>query len=188
MKKIIIGTLLAVNISFGDTLYTQEFIPSAKINHRVVETGIKNYVKVDDFFYRKGRHLHSLHFDDKNILTDASKDILDKMAKSIKDKNYIITLISHTSYKRTSENTIKLNVWSQFWQSLGDFDILTHKESIDRANSYLKETLLYLQKRGIDTKKIYTENRLDKDRLSTEAISAGRDINNRVDITLYNIN
>jgi len=186
MKKLILGTLLILSSSFGDTLYTQEFLSSSDIHHKVVNTGIKNYVKVDEFFYKKGKHLKPLYFDNGK-LTQSSKDNLDKMAKDIKNNRYIITLISHTSYKITEDDSVKLNFWSEFWHSLGHFGILSHKESIEVANNYLKETLSYLKEKGIDITRIYTENRLDKDRLSTEAISDGRDINNRVDITLYNL-
>ena len=186
MKRLIVGVIITLSSSFGDTLYTQEFIPSSDIHHKVVDTGIKNHVKVDEFFYRKGKHLKPLYFDDGKLI-DTSKDNLDKIIKSIKDKNYIITLISHTSYKITEDDSVKLNFWSEFWHSLGHFGLLTHKESIDIGNSFLKETLSYLKQKGIDTTKIYTENRLDKDRLSTEGTTRGRDINNRIDITLYDL-
>jgi ribulose bisphosphate carboxylase small subunit len=186
MKKLILVALLSLTSSFGETLYTQEYLPLSNIHHKVVDTGIKNYVHIDEFFYKKGKHLKPLYFDDGKLI-DTSKDNLDKMIKVIKDKKYIITLISHTSYKITEEDSVKLNFWSEFWHSLGQFGLLTHQESIDIANGYLKETLSYLKQNGIDTTRIYTENRLDKDRLSTEATSGGRDINNRVDITLYNL-
>ncbi|MBL0721713.1 MAG: hypothetical protein JJV88_03950, partial [Sulfurovum sp.] len=101
---------------------------------------------------------------------------------------YLSPLISHTSHKITEDISIKRNFWIEFWQSMGDFNKLTHDESVQRGDRYLKLTLSYLSKYGIDIKKVYIENRLDKDRLSTEATNEGRDINNRVDITLYLIN
>jgi len=187
MKKIILGTLLTATIGFGDTLYTQEFIPSSGINHKTIDTGINNYVKVDDFFYKKGEHLHPIYFDEEILLPSSQKDIdnMIKKIKATKSKDYIITLVSHTSYRITENISVKRNFWIEFWQSMGNFGILTHKESIARGNKYLKSTISYLKKYGIDTKRIYTENRLDKDPLSTEATSDGREINNRIDITLY---
>ncbi len=190
MKKIILGTLLTASISLGNTLYTQEFIPSSGIHHKGIDTAITNYVKVDDFFYKKGEHLPSIYFDE-DILLPSSENNIKNMIKKIKDtksKNYIITLISHTSYKITKDISVKRNFWIEFWQSMGSFNILTHEESIERGNKYLQWTLSYLKKYGIDTKRVYTENRLDKDQLSTEATSDGRNINNRIDVTLYILN
>jgi len=187
MKKIILGTILTATISFGDTLYTQEFIPASGINNKTINTGIKNYVKVNDFFYKKGEHLPSLYFNEDKLIPSSQKNIdkIIRKIKSTKSKDYIITLISHTSYKITENISVKRNFWIEFWQSMGNFGILTHKESIARGDKYLQLTLSYLKKYGIDTKRVYTENRLDKDQLSTEATSDGRNINNRVDITLY---
>ena len=187
MRKIILGTLLTATISFGENLYTQEFIPSSTINNKVIDTGIKNYVHISDFFYKKGEHLPSIYFDDDK-LSEPSRTIINSMIKKIKSnksEDYIITLISHTSYKINENIFIKRNFWVEFWQSMANFDILTYEESIKRGNQYLQWTLSYLKKHGINVKRVYTENRLDKDRLSTEAISEGRDINNRVDVTLY---
>ena len=187
MKRIIVSILLTSSLVVAhDGLYTQSFIASSELIKSTVSTNDKSQATVERFSHQKGFHYSSLSYDEG--LTAESKKILDLLIDRInksRSQSYTVTLIGYTSSTRNPNERIQLNSWSSFWHSLGSSDGLTQNESKSRVNSNLRDTVNYLTHHGIHPTKIYTENRLGKDKLYTEATSDGVRLNNRVDVAVY---
>ncbi len=188
MKKIILTTVVLSSILLSSGVYTQSFVERSEVVKHTVKTADSATATTDRFIDQKGINYPPLYFD--NGLTKASRDTLDAIIDKIKKshtQSYTVTLIGYTSSTINPNETIKLNVWSSFWHSLGSSGQITEDESQKIINRNLKESVDYLTQRGISPKRIYTENRLGKEKLYTEAISDGRELNNRVSVAIYGI-
>ncbi len=93
-------------------------------------------------------------------------------------------MIGHTSSFTNENDSIELNAWAEFWQNLGT-DGTSKTEITKTVNSRIQAVCNYLQEHNVPTNKIYNENRMDRDTVSTEATDEGKALNNRVDVTLY---
>ncbi len=188
MKKIILNILLTTSLVVANGLYTQNFISEADVLKPTVKTDDKAEATIARFSDQKAIRYPSLSYDEG--LTQESKKrlnlIIDMLTKSTL-KSYTVTLIGYTSTAINPNETIQLNSWSSFWHSLGSSYKPTQNESKNRVNSNLRDTVNYLTQHGISPKKIYTENRLGKDKLYTEATSEGYNLNNRVDVAVYGV-
>ncbi len=188
MKRIILSILLATSLIVADGLYSQSFVPQSEVIKPTIKTDDKAQATIERFSHQKAIRYLSLSYDEG--LTQESKKTLDLIIDTINKstfQSYTVTLIGYTSTAINPNETIKLNSWSSFWQSLGSSYKPTQNESKNMVNSNLRDTIDYLTEHGISTKKIYTENRLDKDKLYTEATSDGRKLNNRVDVAVYGV-
>ena len=188
MKKIILTIVVSSTLLISSGLYTQSFVSSSEVIKHTVKTEDSSRATTDRFINQRATNYPPLYFD--GGLTQESKSILDTIIDKI-DKShtqsYTVTLIGYTSSTINPNETIKLNVWSSFWHSLGSSGKITEDESQNIINHNLKESVDYLIQRGISPKRIYTENRLGKEKLYTEAISDGRELNSRVSVAIYGI-
>jgi outer membrane protein OmpA-like peptidoglycan-associated protein len=188
MKKIILSTVVLSSILLSSGVYTQSFVEQSEVLKHIVDTADSSSASTDRFINQKRTSYPPLYFDDG--LTKESKAILDTIIDKIEKshtQSYTVTLIGYTSSTINPNETIKLNFWSSFWHSLGSSGQITEDESQNIINRNLKECVDYLTQRGISPKRIYTENRLGKEKLYTEAISDGRELNNRVSVAIYGI-
>ncbi len=174
----------------AEDLYTDTYMQNLKRFNSPVKTGITN--GIDGDMIRNGEFQSILRFDSLYYLEsgvrEESKDTFSniiKMLQSYHDKSYYLSIIGHTSdYIETGHEIILSTAWSRFWHDRGGRD-LTRQESYDLANGYIKDVYEMLIKHGADPKKIYTENRLGKDKSFTEEGTKGTRWNNRVDVVLY---
>ena len=168
-------------------LYTDEYMISSGIVYPCIDTGIPNSINPDILMSKKIHFHASLHFD-ANGLTENSllklKELQDYMIlRSV--KNYYITIIGHTSGYEDSNHMVQLNGWSTFWQNLGKTS-MSESELVAHVNQRILAVHNYFHKKeGISTSRLYTENRLARDPISTEATMDGKMANKRVDIALY---
>jgi hypothetical protein len=169
-------------------LYTYSYMPHSGVEHACIDTGIANGVSADTLLRKKVRFHASLYFDG-GVLTDASQQALNELKNVIADRglnHYYVSVIGHTSGYEDAAHTVVLNGWSSFWQSLGGGRSMTQEEAATEVNGRIKAVYDHLHtKEGINTARLYTENRLARDPIATEAIDEGAALNERVDIALY---
>jgi len=186
MKRFIAFVCVSSLALAGEYLYTATYIPNAGIVHPYIKTGIPNQVAVDELMKKRVVFSASLYFEDGR-LDSASQNSLQKLLKNI-DKNgseaYFVSLVGHTSALTSEDHSISLNFWSSMWHNLGNHSISRDRVA-QRINQHIRTVYSLLKDRGVDTDKIYTENRMDRDPISTEATKDGRKLNRRVTVTLY---
>lgn len=173
-------------MSLADKLYTSTFMSGSGISHPYVDTGIQNSVDTEMLMKKKRVFWASLYFD-ADGLTDDSQKKLDKMIEMIKDnkqKPYFVTVIGHTSGLISDDHDIELNAWSSFWHNMNSSKA-TQESVAHSVNKKITFVYNLLKQSDIETDRIYTENRLDRDPTSTEATKHGKSLNNRVAIALY---
>ncbi len=166
-------------------LYTYSYMPQSGVEHPCIDTGIANAVSGKMLLNKKIR-FHTSLYTDGHTLTEASQQALQQMKEALKaHPNAYVALIGHTSGYADAGHYVPLDGWSSFWQSLGGERTLTQEEAANEVNGRIKDIYDVLTgNEGINPSKIYTENRLARDPVSTEATGAGRALNERVDILL----
>jgi len=186
IKKLITTALIGTTIASANYLYTDTYLSSSGVVYPYIDTGIPNRVSVDKLMKRRTVFSASLYFEG-GTLTEASQKALKKIVEIIQEngsKPYYISIIGHTASFTTPSHDIKLNFWSSLWHDIGNHRV--SRDSIsDRVNRRIVSVYNLLKENHIDTDRIYTENRMDRDPTSTEAISEGREINQRVEVALY---
>lgn len=167
-------------------LYTATYVPNAGIVHPHIETGIPNHVAVDELMDKKIVFSAPLHFRGGELDSDSQNSLkeLVKITHKRGSEAYLISLVGHTSAFTSEDRSIALNFWSSMWHNLGNHSI-SRDVVADRINQRIKSVYNLLKERGVDSSKIYTENRMDRDPISTEATQDGRKLNRRVVVTLY---
>jgi len=193
MKKLVIASCLTLTLGFAvDGIYDQHFMLETGISNPPVETGIQNHISADSLFNKKAIHLPSVYFDERGavVISEKEQERLKKIIERVQQNgslSSVVTLIGHTSDYFREKERVKLNAWSSFWQELGNRERLSEQVSIDRANEYIHVVYRFFVDNGLNPKHIYVENRLGKDKFSTEGSPGGRAVNHRVDIALYGV-
>ena len=186
MKKIISALLLASFIN-ADGLYNSDFMRKSGILHESIETGIPNYVNGSKLLHWHGYISDTIHIVFYNNEV-ANPDVFDYLANIIRlNKNRIkyITLTGYSSLIVNEENRIALRPWSSVWHSISGENRLQKYQAISLVNNRLQYMYDFLRDEGVSAHKIYNENRLDREPISTEATKEGRLLNNRVDVRIY---
>lgn len=186
MKKLISIFLLSSALCLASELYTSTYMLNSGIPYHHIDTGIKNSVDADTLMKNKRVFWASLYFDAYG-LTDDSKKELDKLIGMIKDnkkKTYYVSIVGHTSGFIDAEHSIELNMWSSFWHNM-KFRTVSTKTIAQRVNKQIADIYNILKQNDIGADRIYTENRMDRDPISTEATKYGKSLNRRVAIALY---
>ncbi len=155
-----------------------------------IGTGLTNYIDGRALLRWRGEviHLEPVFFngtdiDDKSIPT---LENLEQLLSSNGSRVRYVALIGHSSSAVTVGDEVAHNGWVSFWQRVGGKERMDMYDSIRLVNNRL-ETLynILCQEMNYNPKHIYTENRVDRDPLSTEATKEGKALNNRVDIMLF---
>jgi len=171
-----------------DGIYTYSYMPQSGVEHACIDTGIANGVSARTLLQKKIRFHASLYFEGGK-LSDASQQALNELKNIIADRglnHYYVSVIGHTSGYEDDAHRVDLNGWSSFWQNLGGGKNMTQEEAASEVNSRIKAVYDHLNaEEGISFAKLYTENRLARDPIATEATDSGRMLNERVDIALY---
>ena len=169
-------------------LYSYTYLPNAGVEHPCIDTGIANGIEGEELLSKKIRFHASLYFQ-SGKLTEASQQALNELKNIIADRglsHYYVSVVGHTSGYEDTNHSVDLNGWSSFWQNLGGGRVLTQEEAAAEVNSRIHAVYDHLtHEEGISTSRLYTENRLARDPVATEATSEGRALNERVDIALY---
>jgi outer membrane protein OmpA-like peptidoglycan-associated protein len=187
MKKLILTALLSASTLMANDLYTDTYMSRSGIVYPHIDTGIPNSINPDILMSKKIHFHASLYFDAEGLTLESQDNL-----KRLQDymilhpvKNYYISIIGHTSGYEDSNHLVQLNEWSTFWQNLGKTS-MSESQLAAQINRRIAAVYNYLhEKEGISKSRLYTENRLAKDPISTEATAEGKMRNRRVDIALY---
>ena len=169
-------------------LYTYSYLPNSGVEHACVDTGISNPFDGSVLMNKKALFHASLYFDGER-LTEESQKALEALKAKIAEMgggNYYVAIIGHTSgYENEAHAAVPLNGWSSFWQNLTE-RTMSDSEAASEVNAYIKGVYDFITgKAGVGRTRVYTENRLARDPIATEATAEGRARNERVDIALY---
>jgi len=165
-------------------LYTYSYLPNSGVEHPCVDTGIDNGISGEALLHKRVHYRASLYMDGGE-LTETSRRVLDDLLQKMAERSYYVSIIGHTSYYEDDAHVVPLNGWSSFWQSLGGERESTAQEEADEVNARIGTVYHALMQAGVRPSSVYTENRLARDPLATEATAAGRYLNERIDIALY---
>jgi len=187
IKKILMILSLGSVVAVASDLYTSTYLSSSGTTHPRISTGIENRVSANTIMTKRSVYTAPIYFDRYGEFTPNSKKALDKIDKIIKDRGsegYYITLIGHTSGYTLPSHKIELNFWSSFWHNM-KFRSTSRDTISDEVNRRILKVYNDLKAQEINTDKIYTENRMDRDPIATEATKEGKALNRRVTVTLY---
>jgi len=185
IKKLTLALLAFTTFSLSHDLYTDTYMFHSGIVKHHIETGIPNPFNVNRIREMKNAYHASVYFKE-GVLTETSLQKLQELLSATQSHkgNYFITVIGHTSDFTNESHTIQLSPWAEFWHNLGSKTI-SKTTLAETVNIRIKAVYNYLRKHNIPAKKIYNENRMNRDPLTTEATEKGKEINRRVDIALY---
>ncbi len=186
---------VAVSISLlvlpagADMIYTDNYMARTGIVGEKIDTGYTNHVNGRTLLRWRGgiRHLEPIYFSGSNIRSE-SYPVVEELKNIIASKDSrvkYISIIGHSSSAPDKDHSVKLNFWSTMWQKLADTENIPYKKAVTLVNERISAIYSEIESTGFDTRKIYTENRVDRDPISTEATAEGRRKNNRVDVTIY---
>ena len=190
-KTLLLGSLLALgtSLSAGALLYTDDYLPQSGITMAPVATHLPN--RVDGrrllHWHRTILRLSPIRFRNghPDSASQASLDQLRRLIEQNRGKIRYVSLIGHSSAVTDDENRIALGGLAGLWQSLGNTETLSKAEAVSRVNRHLKAVYDRVEAAGMNPARIYSENRLDRQPIATEATAEGRRLNNRVDVALY---
>lgn len=183
MKKTIVTLAMASALSMAADLYTGAYLTQMGIVAPHVDTGIANRVDTNALLRKRVQAALNLYFSG-DTLNESSQKALEALLQRIEAEgigNGAIAVIGHSASFRSYNDNVGLNGWSGFWQSLSE-PSADENEVVEKVNVRIKSVYDMLRNAGIPAGRIYTENRLDKDPLATEATGEGRALNERVEI------
>ncbi len=195
MKKILLtaaagATLLSAGGDINPTskcgLFTDEYMMYSGVVHPCIDTGIVNPFPGNKLLNKKVYFHASLYFK-KGVLTEESSRALQELKNTIGShgSNYYVSVVGHTAGYEDNNHMVELNGWSTFWQNLGKTPMM-RSELAATVNRRIQAVYDHLNKEeGVSQSRLYTENRLARDPVSTEATVEGRMRNERVDVALY---
>ncbi len=187
IKKILMMLSLGTVAVTASDLYTSTYFSKSGVIYPHIDTGIDNRVSANTIMTKRSVYSAPIYFDRFGKFTKGSQKALARIADMIKErrsKNYYITLIGHTSSYTLPSHKIELNFWSSFWQDM-KFRSTSRDTISDEVNRRILKVYSSLKDRDINTDRVYTENRMDRDPIATEATKEGKALNRRVTATLY---
>ncbi len=188
-KSFFLSMLAASSISMAGGLYNDTYMQRSGVVAAPVETGLPNHVDGRQLlhWHRYVVRLAPVVFQGTEVV-DASEGTIDQLEKLIRQnrsKIRYVSLIGHSSAVVDEENRMDLDGWSGLWQGLGGDPRLKKPQAVRLVNERLRYLYRVVRDAGMPASRIFSENRLDRQLLYTEATAAGRLGNNRVDVALY---
>ncbi len=186
IKKIILSILLSSSLALSADLYTDTYMSRSGIVFPHIDTGIPNHINGQTLMNKRVLYSTPVYFKG-GVITESSRDALAGIISTVKMKrlkSYYVSVIGHTADYTNEYHVVPLNAWSTFWQNLG-------KKTMGRdtlaasVNQRIQTVYDLLKEDNVNTTRIYTENRMNRDPVSTEATAEGRMLNQRVDVVLY---
>ncbi len=187
IKKILITVALTATIistnSLASGLYTDTYFSSSGVTKSKVDTGIANSFSAD-LLKNKKRVAHvSVYFVNGQV-TQESQEQLEVLLNKKQNSSYL----SVTGYINSffyESHTVELDTWAQFWHNITVSPTVKRDSYATSVNKRISLVCDYLVENGVESNKIYNENRMDRDQIATEEIVEGKRVNNRVDVVLY---
>ena len=186
MKKILLSAILSCTFVVASDLYTDTYMSQSGIVKPHIDTGIENGISGDKLMKKRIFSSTSLYFR-KGQLTSQSQEAMNKIIDTInlhKSRHYYVSIIGHTAGYTDSNYEVELSPWAKFWQNIS-YRKISRDTLVDYVNQRILLVYNTLKDNNINPTRVYTENRLDRDPIVTEATKKGRLTNNRVDVTLY---
>ncbi len=188
-KTVLISSLLAFSLASGEALYTDTYMQRSGIVAPQVKTGIPNHVDGRRLlhWHRYIVRLAPVVFRGTKVAdeSDYTLEQLRELIRQNRSRIRYVSLIGHSSAVVDEENRIELDGWSGLWQHLGGDPRLERDQAVTLVNDRLRQLYDMVRDAGMPMSRIYTENRLDRQPLYTEATADGRLGNNRVEVALY---
>lgn len=185
IKKLALAAIVCTSFSMATDLYTDTYMSNSGIVKGHIETGIPNPSNVNQIRNMKNAYHASIYFKE-GVITEASLEKLQELLSLIETHSgaYFVTVIGHTSGFTNESHTVELSPWAEFWHNL-DSKKMSKEALAQTVNVRIKAVYDYLREHNVPMKKIYNENRMDRDPLYTEATKEGTVLNRRVDVSLY---
>lgn len=186
MRKTLLTMALTSVLALASDLYTGDYLKQMGIVAPHIDTGIPNSVDTNTLLRKRVQAAVNLYFSGDK-LNESSQKALDALLQRIETEgvgNGAIAVIGHSASFRSYNENVLLNGWSSFWQSLAE-PSADEKDVAAQVNARIKAVYDMLRHAGVPAGRIYTENRLDKDPVATEATDAGRALNERVEILFF---
>ena len=184
LKTLTLATLLGSSALYAESLYTDTYLQSSGIVSPSIGTGIPNTLSVKTLKKKRMAMHTSLYTTFKGELSSESLDALDKIISYAKAHNATISLIGHSSSYTKEDQYVPLSFWGSIWHNISNTR-MSEVVIVDDVNARIHQIHDILTAKGISPQKIYTENRMDRDPISTEATSEGRKRNRRVDVGVW---
>jgi len=186
IKNIIKLTLLTTTLSLAmdqSSLYNNIYMPLSGIEKQKVETNIPNAIS-ENTLQAKTEVAKVVVYLANEKITQESKDRLNELL-SQKGANSYLSVVGYSSNLIDVNHRIELSVWAELWHNLLNSNQET-QSNIDEVNNHISVVYNYLTDNGVRTNKIYNINKMDRNPISTEAISEGKALNSRVVVSIYN--
>jgi len=182
--------ILAVALSLFAGIYNDDYIPEAttpyaKERHVTKEKNPFLYGNFEKIYRYDGLYVDGDSFD-----SDESQERFDAMLQVIKEnqesRDVLVSILGNTKQVENKKQDIDTdNFYTNFFQSIGQYDRMDVNASKDRAKDEAKYVYDSFIDNNISEKLLYKENRMGGDNLYTEGTSDGRSLNNRVDVAIY---
>ena len=183
-KTLLLTALLAGTFTLASDLYTDTYFSQSGIVKPRYDTGIPNPVSANTLMQKRTVAHTSLYFKG-GLLTQESAEALQSILDTVKEqRSSYVAVIGHTPGYMSSSESIQLNAWSTFWQNISIASVSGETVAAS-VNRRIKAVYDQLTANGINPGKIYTENRMGRDPIATEATKRGKAMNHRVDVVVY---
>jgi len=188
MKKNMIIVTVAVWMGIlmplvANDLYTDTYMLRSGVISPRVDTGIPSHVSADTLSKKRIRMRALVYFRGEHPIENSAQ-ALDEIVAHAKRHGAYVSVIGHIDSYTKEDQYVPLTPWSALWQNAGDRRV-SETVLINEVNTKIRRVYDLLVRKGIDSRKIYTENRMDRDPLTTEATPRGRALNRRVDVKVY---
>jgi len=189
MKIKYVSGMIALSLVLeASPLYTDTYMSRSGIVMAPIETGLPQRVDGTKLLHWRGYVVrsHPLYFVKDSLRTESKRSLeeIKELITQNSSKIRYISLIGHSASVVDEENRIQLGGLAKIFHP-GQSGALSKQEAIARVNARLKRVYKALRSIGVSSNKIYSENRLDRQTLSTEATREGHARNNRIEVALY---
>ncbi len=185
MKKYLLPLMLTATVTMASDLYTDTYMSGSGVVSPHISTGIANPISGESLLKKRILMSRSIYFD-RNGLTEDSQNAFEEILSAIQSRGgaYYVSIIGHTSSFTDEYHFVKMNAWSRFWQNIGKSE-MRRDELAATVNQRIQKVYDKLSNENVNTSRIYTENRMNRDPIVTEETKEGSIINKRVDVTVY---
>ena len=139
-----------------------------------------------DYFTQVKRY-EPIFFDGESIDgngTDILEQIMADLNASDINKSRM-TIIGHTPESRDVNNSVSTNWFVSFFQDVATHEGNDAEEDANLSRDRGQKVFEWFRDQNVSEKNMLVDERGGKDKLYTEGLSEGRDMNNRVDVVLY---
>jgi len=154
-----------------------------------------NLSKRNPFVYNDYKYIYrfdALTFEDENELSDEAEKTFESILSKLneiqknKDNEYIVSIIGHTREVDNTKEDIELDTgYTDFFQSIAQYNKPKENEASKKSKNYAKYIYEKLIESKIKKEYLYQENVEGSDPLYSENDEEARELNERVEVTIY---